>query len=141
MVHKNIRKLTLIASLSMFTFSAFSEVVVIVHPSNSAAVSAKNVQRIFLGKEKKFAGGAAVTPINQAASSAARSEFDTNIVGRSSTQVSAYWSKLVFTGKGVPPKEVANDAAVIAAVAADTSAIGYVDSSSVTGDVKALTLN
>jgi ABC-type phosphate transport system substrate-binding protein len=141
MVHKNIRKLSLLVGLSMFTFTALAEVVVIVHPSNSAAISAKNVQRIFLGKEKKFTGGGAVKPINQAAGSDARSDFDTNIVGRSSTQVSAYWSKLVFTGKGVPPKEVADDAAVIAAVAADASAIGYIDSSSVTGDVKALTLN
>jgi hypothetical protein len=79
--------------------------------------------------------------LEQAFSSIFLNEIQVNIVGRSSTQVSAYWSKLVFTGKGVPPKEVADDAAVIAAVAADASAIGYIDSSSVTGDVKALTLN
>lgn len=141
MVLKRIPKLLLVASLSSFTYTAAAEVVVIVHPSNAASVSAKNVQRIFLGKAKKFPGGSSVTPLNQEPSSPIRADFDTEIVGRSSTQVSAYWSKLVFTGKGTPPKELANDAAVIAAVAADPSAIGYVDSSSVTGDVKALSLN
>lgn len=141
MVLKNILKLLLVASLTSFTYTAAAEVVVIVHPSNAASVSAKNVQRIFLGKAKKFPGGSSVTPLNQEPSSPIRADFDTQIVGRSSTQVSAYWSKLVFTGKGTPPKELANDAAVIAAVAADPSAIGYVDSGSVTGDVKALSLN
>ena len=141
MVLNLIRKIAVAAVMVMFSASAFAEVVVIVHPSNSSAINAKNVQRIFLGKEKKFANGSAVTPINQASGAAVRGEFDTSVLGRSSTQVSAYWSKLVFTGKGIPPKEVADDAAVVAAVAADATAIGYVDSSAVTGDVKAVPLN
>lgn len=136
-----IGKVLLLAGLTICTFPVLADVVVVVHPSNGAAITAKNVQRIFLGKEKKFPGGAAVSAINQVSGSAARTDFDTNVLGRSSTQVSAYWSKLVFTGKGIPPKEVADDAAVIAAVAADATAIGYVDSAAVTGDVKAITIN
>lgn len=117
---------------------AMADVVMVVHPSNGDAIDAKVVKRIFLGKEKKFPGGSDATPINQVAESTVRGEFDDSVIGRSSAQVSAHWSKLVFTGKGVPPTEVADDAAVIAAVAADPSAIGYVDSASVTGDVKAI---
>ena len=135
------RSLWLLSVLFLITHSAMAELVVIVHPSNGDAINAKNVQRIFLGKEKKFPGGVKASPINQVSSAAARDQFDSNILGRSTTQVSAYWSKLVFTGKGIPPKEVDNDAAVVAAVAADASAIGYVDSSAVTGDVKALSIN
>lgn len=135
-----IRKTVLAISLTVFTASAFAELVVIVHPSNSSELSAKKVQRIFLGKEKKFGNGSAVKPINQT-NNAARNDFDSNVLGRSSTQVAAYWSKLVFTGKGIPPKEVSGDAEVIAAVAADPAAIGYVDSSAVTGDVKTVPLN
>lgn len=136
-----LRNLCILPVLFLIAHSALAELVVIVHPSNSDAINAKNVQRIFLGKEKKFPGGAKVTPINQVSSAPGRDQFDSGILGRSTNQVSAYWSKLVFTGKGIPPKELDNDAAVIAAVAADASAIGYVDSSAVTGDVKALTLN
>lgn len=127
--------------MSLASHIASAEVVMVVHPSNADAIDAKTVQRIFLGKEKKFPGGSEATPINQVAESGVRADFDTSIIGRSSAQVSAYWSKLVFTGKGVPPTEVADDAAVIAAVAADPSAIGYVDSASVTGDVKAISVN
>jgi ABC-type phosphate transport system substrate-binding protein len=120
---------------------ANAELVVIVHPSNAANIDNTQVQRIFLGKEKKFADGSEATPINSVASNASREQFDTKVLERSSSQVAAYWSKLVFTGKGIPPKELENDAAVIAAVAADASAIGYVDSAAVTGSVKVITLN
>jgi hypothetical protein len=73
--------------------------------------------------------------------SASRATFDTTTLERSSSQVAAYWSKLVFTGKGIPPKEVNNDAEVIAIVADNQNAVGYVDSSAVTGAVKAIPLN
>ena len=119
------------ASLLTLSATAFAELVVIVHPSNESALDAKQIQRIFLGKEKKFSNGTAAVPLNQVANDL-RGQFDSSVLGRSSTQVSAYWSKLVFTGKGIPPKELPDDAAVVAAVAADAGAIGYVDSASVT---------
>ncbi len=131
----------LAALLSLASYTVSAEVVMVVHPSNGDAIDSQVVKRIFLGKAKKFPSGTAVTPINQIASSSVRTAFDDNVIGRSSAQVAAYWSKLVFTGKGVPPTEVDNDAAVIAAVAADPSAIGYVDSASVTGDIKAIPVN
>jgi ABC-type phosphate transport system substrate-binding protein len=46
----------------------------------------------------------------------------------------------VFTGKGVPPKEVDNDAAVIELVSQNPSVIGYVDKASVTDAVKVISL-
>ena len=139
MVHRFIRKLFIVICLVVLSTSAFAELVVIVHPSNNSELNAKKVQRIFLGKEKKFSNGSPVMPFNQT-TNALRGAFDSDVLGRSSTQVSAYWSKLVFTGKGIPPKELADDAAVIAAVAANAGAIGYVDSSAVTGDVKTISI-
>jgi ABC-type phosphate transport system substrate-binding protein len=130
-------KALLVATLGCIsTVSAFAEVVVITHPSNSAAVDKTSIKRIFLGKSGNFADGSSATPINQATSSSTRQSFDSEILGRSSSQISAYWSKLIFTGKGTPPKEVADDSAVIALVAADPSAVGYVDSASVNDSVK-----
>ena len=125
-------------SISLFSLA---DVVVVVHPNNDAALDKKAVQRIFLGKEKKFSNGKEVLPVNQAPSSSARDSFDTDTLGRSSTQIAAYWSKLVFTGKGIPPKELDNDAAVLAIVADNLNAIGYVDSASVSDAVKVISLN
>lgn len=128
------------AAFLLLSNFAFAEIVVIVHPSNNDAISAKNVQRIFLGKEKKFPSGGETVAVNQTNDSATRQAFDSEILGRTSSQVAAYWSKLVFTGKGVPPKEVANDAEVIELISKNPSVIGYVNKASVTDGVKVVAL-
>jgi ABC-type phosphate transport system substrate-binding protein len=118
------------------SFAASAAMSVVVNKKNTAEIDEKVVQKIFLGKEKKFSNGDIAVPINLATNNVGRGVFDEQILGRSSSQVSAYWSKLVFTGKGVPPKEVENEADVLAAVEADINAIGYIDSTSVTAAVK-----
>ena len=142
-MHAKILRTGLISAVIGYSmsFGANAELVLVVHPSNDASLDAKAAQRIFLGKENKFSNGKEAIPINQSPDSAHRASFDTDTLGRSSTQVAAYWSKLVFTGKGIPPKEVGTDSEVIAMVADNQNAIGYVDSASVTGAVKAIPLN
>ena len=134
-----LKKMLLVSSICfLFTasYTATAEIVVVVNKANTADIDEKTVQRIFLGKEKKFGNGNAAVPINLETNNASRAEFDEQMLGRSSSQVSAYWSKLVFTGKGVPPAELANDAAVLAAIEADANAIGYINSASVTDAVR-----
>lgn len=126
----------LAATLLFAASSVFAELVVVVNPANANVLDSKQVQRIFLGKDKKFADGTETIAVNQEASTQIRQDFDQVILGRSSSQVSAYWSKLVFTGKGIPPKELADDAAVIALVAKNPSVIGYISKASVTDAVK-----
>ncbi len=125
-------------ALVLFSFAtlAWSEVAVIVHPSNGDTPDAKEIERIFLGKSKSFPGGGQALPINQAEGSDIRNAFDSGLLGRSASQMKAYWSKLVFTGKGTPPQEVAGDADVKAVVSSNPSTIGYIDASAVDDSVK-----
>ncbi len=116
---------------------AYAEVAVIVHPSVVVASMAEDdVSRIFLGKSNSFPGGGAAVPVNQDESSATRAKFNEAVCKKNASQYKAYWSQLVFTGKGTLPKEAANDAAVKALVAANPTMIGYVDSSAVDSSVK-----
>ena len=135
-----LKKITLCATLLAVSCSAFAELTIVVNPANANELDAKKVQRIFLGKDKKFPDGSEVLAVNLSADSATRNSFDENVLGRNSSQVSAYWSKLVFTGKGIPPKEVNTDAEVIDLVSKNPSVIGYVDSSALTDAVKAIKL-
>lgn len=135
-----LKKLALAAGLLLSAQAAMAQLVVVVNPSNNNALDAKKVQRIFLGKDKKFADGNETIAVNQVADAEIRQNFDKELLGRSSSQVSAYWSKLVFTGKGIPPKEVANDAEVVALVAQNPSVIGYIDKASATDAVKVIEL-
>ena len=120
----------------LLSASVMADIAVVVHPSNTNAVSADDLNRLFLGRMSSFADGSKATPFNLTEGAAIRDEFDSKVLNRSSSQLKAYWSKLVFTGKGTPPKELADDAAVKAAVAADPTAVGYISSSSVDNSVK-----
>ncbi len=133
-----LKKITqlVVVSFALLSVTAFAEVSVIVSKANNAAVSTDDVKRIFLGKAKKFSDGASAVPINLSASVAARSEFDDAALGKSTNQTKAYWSKLVFSGKGNPPQEVGSIAEMIELVSKNPSLIGYVDSASVTDAVK-----
>lgn len=129
-----IRKLLILSAL--FCGSAFAELSVVVHPSNSASFDKSNISRIFSGKAKSFSDGQQAVPINQKEGGPVTQAFNKTVLGKSDSQIKAYWSKLVFTGKGTPPRAVDNDQAVIDLVKSNPNIIGYVDSGAVTGDVK-----
>lgn len=127
-----------IAALTLFAGVAQAEIAVVVHPSNSANIDQASVARIFLGKMKSFPDAGQAVPLNQSESNAATAEFNSKVLKKSGSQLKAYWSKLVFTGKGTPPKAIATDAEVIQLVSSNPNMIGYVDSSTVTADVKVI---
>ncbi|KFC72151.1 hypothetical protein [Massilia sp. LC238] len=129
-MHKMIAKLFAAAAL-LAAAPAMAEVVVVVNPKAAeASMTREQVAQFFLGKSS------AMTPIDQADASPVRAEFYKKVADKDAAQAKALWSKLVFTGKATMPKEVADNAAVKAAVAANPKAIGYIDKSAVDGSVK-----
>ena len=60
------------------------------------------------------------------------------MIKKTPSQVEAIWAKASFSGKGSPPKEFANDAAIKKAVAAEPTALAYIDKASVDSSVKVL---
>lgn len=123
-------------ALAGFVGSACAaDVVVIGHPS-AAAMTKDQVSEAFLGKNPS------VSVVDLPESSPIRGDFYKQATGRDAAQVKAAWSRLVFSGKAQPPKEVADAAAVKKAVAADPKAVGYIEKSAVDGTVKVVsTLN
>src|SRR5437016_2323471 len=123
-------------SLSGAAHFAMAETVVIVAASSPVtALSADQTADLFLGRASSFPSGGAATPVDQPDGSV-RDDFYTRVAKKSGAQVKAYWAKLVFTGKGQPPKHAENSADVRSMVAANPAAIGYVDKSAVDGSVK-----
>lgn len=134
------KTLILIASC-LFSAGLHAAIAVVVHPSNATALTKDDLSRLYTGRTNNFPDGNSAVPVNLADSAPLRSEFDEKALGRSSSQVKAYWSKLVFTGKGTPPKEVASAAEVLQLVSNNPNIVGYVDAAEVTSAVKvALTL-
>ncbi len=106
--------------------SASSEVVVIVHSSNTSEIDQKAISKIFLGKAKNFPGGGSAVPIGLKEGSATTEEFNEVVLNKKASQLKSYWSKLVFTGKGTPPQQLDTDAEVIDVVKGDPNAIGFI---------------
>lgn len=124
-------------ALGLTAFAASAQVAVVVNPkSATTAMSADQVASIFLGKTSTLPSGATAAAADQAESAAIRETFYTKITGKQSAQVKAAWSRLVFSGKGTPPKELASSAEVKKFVAANPDAIGYIEKSAVDGSVK-----
>jgi len=120
-------------TMASFALSASAETVVIVSQKNPATrMFSEQASQFFLGKSTLF------TPIDQAEGSPIRAEFYRKVADKDAAQVKALWSKLVFTGKGTPPKEYTGNAEVKKAVAADPKAIGYIDKSAVDDTVKVI---
>lgn len=127
----SIRALCIAIGLSTAAL-AQAEVAVIVNPGAAKAPSQSEVSNIFLGKDKSMKG------VDHKDWTPTKDKFYTSVTNKNESQLKSYWSGLVFTGKGQPLPTVAGDAEVVARVAAEADAIGYVDASAVNDSVKVL---
>lgn len=104
------------------------DLVVIVSARSSVdALRPDQVAAIFLGQSARFPGGALATALDQPIGSNERNQFYLRVTGKTPALLKAHWSKLVFTGRGQPPRELQDSAAVRRAVADDPGLIGYID--------------
>jgi len=65
-----------------------------------------------------------------------RASFNGGVLGKSESQYSAFWSKLVFTGRGTPPESVSSQEEMLQLVATNPNTLGFIDESLVTDAVK-----
>jgi ABC-type phosphate transport system substrate-binding protein len=122
-----------LGALILAVFSVTSvwaeDIVVIVNPA-AAPISREQIADLYLGRSDAW------IPIDQAVGSEIYVEFYKKLTGRDSAQIKAIWSRILFTGRGVPPKQLRDSAAVKKAVAANPNAVGYIEKSAVDASVK-----
>jgi ABC-type phosphate transport system substrate-binding protein len=111
--------------------------VVAAKDSGIAVVDAEEAKKLFLGREPQL-NGENVVLIFQRQGAPTREEFESKILGRTGADLTAYWSKLIFTGKANAPVEVGGDADVKSKVNSTPGAIGYISDGAVDGSVKVL---
>jgi ABC-type phosphate transport system substrate-binding protein len=129
------KKVLLSLALGLFAANAMAAPVIIANPAAGEALSDAEAKKLFLGKLKKLPNGTKPVVVEYNDGTDIRSEFHGVVTGKSDSQLQAYWSKLVFTGKANPPKTMGSSAAVLAEVSSNPAAVGYVDESEVTGSV------
>jgi ABC-type phosphate transport system substrate-binding protein len=126
------------AALSALTLALLSaaaaraeDIVVIANPT-AAPISKEQIADIYLARNNAW------TPIDQSVGSSIYDEFYRKATDRDAAQVKAIWSRILFTGRGVPPKQLLDSAAVKKAVADNPKAVGYIEKSAVDASVKVI---
>ena len=133
------RTLLFAAALGAGAAASAQDVVAVVSTKSLVtALNAGQVADIFLGKTARFPDGSQAVPIDQNEDSPAREKFYAQFTGKSPAQVKAHWSKIIFTGRGQPPRQVTNSAEAKKLVAENPNAIGYIDNSLVDSSVRVL---
>lgn len=133
---KSFSKLAIALTL-LISSVAFADMVVVVSAKNANyGLDKIDIEQIYLGKKSVFPDGTRAVPVDQNEDSAVRAAFNDKVLNKTNGQLKAYWSRLIFTGKGTPPKEVGTDADVVKQVADDPSLVGYVNASAVNASVK-----
>ncbi len=92
------------------------------------SISAVEIRRIFLRRERFWRDGSLVAPVNLPATSPVRDLFSRAVLGRSPRQLADFWNQLYFQGI-LPPPVLDSERAILLYVARTPGAIGYVTSS------------
>ena len=126
-----------ISSLYLVAPIASAGVAVITHPGvKEIGLSKNKLAQIYLGKMKNYSNGRSIKAVDLPKGSAAHKKFYKSVVKKSPAAVKRHWSKLKFTGKGKPPKEISDPRDVVRWVATTEGAIGYIDGKYLNKSVK-----
>ena len=124
--------------LLVFSLSSRAEIAVIVHLSNTDNLNSQAISQLFLGQVSSFPSGGVAIPIALIRGNSYREYFNETVLKKTENQYKAFWSRLVFTGKGTPPKSGASDAEMIELIAANPNMIGYISTSAVNDTIKVI---
>jgi len=129
--------ITFIALAGLFSSSTQAELAVIVAPSTDIdSINIEQLQRLYLHKANRFPNGIRLSPVDQKTGSPQQLEFAEKALEKSATELSEYWSRRMFSGKGHPPRQYKDDTEIMQQVADSEEMIGYVDAESVDDSVK-----
>lgn len=131
--------LVLSSVLSLTCVAAMAEVVAVVSAKSPLTdLSKSQIANLFLGNTSLLVLGEPVIPIDLGAGTPLRDEFYARYANKSPAQIRAHWSKLIFTGRGQPPQEVASSKDLKKLIANDPHMIGYLDTEMIDDSLRAL---
>ena len=136
---KTVTTFLAIATAGLLNHAAHAELAVVVAPSvNVDSITLEQLERLYLDKSVSGLSGTSLTPVDHKQGSPQRQEFAQKAMGKTERQLASYWSRVMFSGKGQPPRQYSNDAEVIEQVTSDPGKIGYIDAESVTEGIKVI---
>ncbi len=105
--------------------------------SGITELSREHAEKLYLGRTTTLSDGTPVTLMDLPVGPT-RDDFYLKLAGKNSTQIRAYWSRLVFTGRAMPPREADSIAEARQWLADIPNLIGYLDKGDVTPGMRVL---
>ncbi|MDO8699336.1 MAG: hypothetical protein Q7J75_02760 [Rhodoferax sp.] len=126
------RRISLLAVVMLlFTLAALpahAELVLVVNSHSSIErLSRDDAINIFMGRYRKAPDDSTIRPFDLEGDSPLRKFFYRRLIDKSQEEVNAYWARLVFAGRTVPPTQVKGQYDMLEKLLNDPHAIGYVD--------------
>lgn len=118
--------------------AAHAEVVVVTSArSGPIELSREQAEKLYLGRSTTLGDG---TPVNlvDLPNGSTRDEFYVKLTGKNPTQIQAYWSRIVFTGRASPPKEAGSIAEARQWLIDTPNIIGYLERNDVSPGLRIL---
>ena len=106
-------------------------VVLIVNASSLiSSIELEEVQKIFLGKQKKWDSGSRIYPVLLRQGTVHKS-FLEDLIKMPSRKFNTYWKRMIFTGKATALKTFTAESQIIEFVALHPGSIGYVSTEAI----------
>ncbi len=110
--------------------AALAQKVAVITAASASPLSKSQLAKIYLGRSFER------TPVDLPEGHPLRAVFYRAATDSDLTQVRSTWARVMFTGRGEPPRELPDATAVKAAVAANANVVGYIDASMVDSSVR-----
>jgi len=125
--------------LATMAVSVNAEIAVIVSRDNQIAkMDQDNIARIFLAKSSSFPNDADAIAVDMKKGSDEHREFTESFLEKTPNQLATYWSRLIFTGRARPNKQVSSSDEMKKIIAKNANMIGYIDASDVDNSVRVI---
>ena len=100
----------------------------VVAASNSelASLSESSVRQLYMGNTRS-AGGFAVLLLDMPEGSTSRKSFYRRVADKSESQLKSYWARMIFTGRGTPPRQVGSAQEMVSTLKANPGMLGYLE--------------
>jgi ABC-type phosphate transport system substrate-binding protein len=141
MAMRTLVKLLLASLMWLTALAALSDelgdsLVVVVNPDSGVnRVDREDVINIFMGRYHQLPSGITAIPVDF---QAAKEDFYAQLINKSLPEVNAFWARLVFSGRAMPPLQIRTAEELLAFVARNKGAIGYMHQKDVDSSVRIL---
>lgn len=126
--------LLFLCSINLYANSLF---VIVSKNSSINNITNKELSKIFLAKTKRLPNDERAL-IVEGTNKELQLKFYKEITNKNEKQLKKYWAKMIFTGRGQPPKKMDSIEELIEFVNTNKNAISYIPSSFVNDDVKVI---